>query len=53
MPADDYRQASLRIWDEMAAGWEDHRGTVWRRLEPYAEGDGYRLPGRCLNVLAA
>jgi len=27
--ADDYRQASLRIWDEMAAGWEDHRGTVW------------------------
>jgi SAM-dependent methyltransferase len=26
---DDYRQASLRIWEEMAAGWEDHRGTVW------------------------
>ena len=29
MPAEDYRDASLRIWDEMAAGWEGHRGTVW------------------------
>ena len=28
-------------------------GEVGRRLEPYAEGDGYRLPGMCLNVLAA
>ena len=28
-------------------------GEVERRLEPYAEGDGYRLPGMCLNVLAA
>jgi SAM-dependent methyltransferase len=26
---DEYRQASLEIWDEMAAGWEGHRGTVW------------------------
>jgi ubiquinone/menaquinone biosynthesis C-methylase UbiE len=26
---EDYREASLRIWDEMAAGWEGHRGTVW------------------------
>jgi SAM-dependent methyltransferase len=26
---DDYRQASLEIWGEMAAGWEGHRGTVW------------------------
>jgi SAM-dependent methyltransferase len=25
----EYRQASLRIWDEMAAGWDDHRATVW------------------------
>jgi cyclopropane fatty-acyl-phospholipid synthase-like methyltransferase len=25
----EYRQASLEIWDEMAAGWEGHRGTVW------------------------
>ena len=29
MPAEDYRDASLRIWDEMAAGWEGHRRTVW------------------------
>jgi ubiquinone/menaquinone biosynthesis C-methylase UbiE len=29
VPADDYRDASLRIWDEMAAGWEGHRRTVW------------------------
>ena len=28
-------------------------GEVERRLEPYADGDGYRLPGLCLNVLAA
>jgi ubiquinone/menaquinone biosynthesis C-methylase UbiE len=27
--SDEYRQASLEIWDEMAAGWEGHRGTVW------------------------
>jgi ubiquinone/menaquinone biosynthesis C-methylase UbiE len=26
---DDYREASHRIWDQMAAGWEDHRTTVW------------------------
>ena len=27
--ADDYRQASLDIWDRMAAGWEDDRRSVW------------------------
>jgi len=26
---EDYREASLRIWEEMAAGWEGHRGSVW------------------------
>jgi ubiquinone/menaquinone biosynthesis C-methylase UbiE len=25
----EYRQASLEIWNEMAAGWEGHRRTVW------------------------
>jgi len=25
---------------------------IERRLAPYAEGDGYRMPGMCLNVLA-
>lgn len=29
MPDDDYRDASLRIWEEMAAGWEGHRRRVW------------------------
>jgi SAM-dependent methyltransferase len=26
---DEYRDASLRIWEEMAAGWEGHRRSVW------------------------
>jgi ubiquinone/menaquinone biosynthesis C-methylase UbiE len=26
---------------------------IERRLEPFAEGNGYRLPGMCLNILAA
>jgi SAM-dependent methyltransferase len=26
---DDYRQASFRIWEAMAAGWEDDRRWVW------------------------
>jgi SAM-dependent methyltransferase len=26
---DDYRQASRRIWEDMAAGWESDRGLVW------------------------
>lgn len=26
---------------------------IERRLKPYAEGDGYRMPGVCLNVLAS
>jgi SAM-dependent methyltransferase len=26
---------------------------IERRLRPYGEGDGYRVPGMCLNVLAA
>lgn len=29
MSADEYRQASLRIWEAMAAGWESDRGFVW------------------------
>jgi SAM-dependent methyltransferase len=27
--ADDYREASLGIWEQMAAGWEDDRHAVW------------------------
>lgn len=29
MAEDEYREASLRIWEEMAAGWDDHRASVW------------------------
>jgi ubiquinone/menaquinone biosynthesis C-methylase UbiE len=29
MAGDEYRQASLRIWEEMAAGWEGDRRAVW------------------------
>jgi SAM-dependent methyltransferase len=29
VPKEDYREASLRIWEEMAAGWEGHRRRVW------------------------
>jgi SAM-dependent methyltransferase len=29
VPEQDYREASLRIWEEMAAGWEGHRRSVW------------------------
>jgi hypothetical protein len=29
------------------------RDEIERRLKPYAEGDAYRMPGICLNVLAA
>ncbi len=27
--AGDYREASLRIWEDMAAGWEGDRASVW------------------------
>jgi ubiquinone/menaquinone biosynthesis C-methylase UbiE len=29
VPEQDYRETSLRIWEEMAAGWEGHRRRVW------------------------
>lgn len=37
MADEDYRQASLRIWEEMAAGWEGHRGTVWEASRAVGE----------------
>jgi ubiquinone/menaquinone biosynthesis C-methylase UbiE len=39
---------ALPVEDERAV-----RDEVERRVKPYAEGDGYRFPGMCLNVLAA
>jgi ubiquinone/menaquinone biosynthesis C-methylase UbiE len=29
MTGDDYREASLRIWEDMAEGWEGDRTSVW------------------------
>jgi len=34
---DDYRRASLSIWDEMAAGWEGHRHRVWEASRAVGE----------------
>jgi ubiquinone/menaquinone biosynthesis C-methylase UbiE len=34
---DEYRQASLEIWDEMAAGWEGHRRSVWEASRAVGE----------------
>ena len=33
----DYRQASLDIWDRMAAGWEADRRWVWESSRPVSE----------------
>jgi ubiquinone/menaquinone biosynthesis C-methylase UbiE len=33
----DYREASLRIWEEMAAGWEGHRRSVWEASREVGE----------------
>jgi ubiquinone/menaquinone biosynthesis C-methylase UbiE len=35
--AQDYRQASLGIWDEMAAGWDGDRRWVWDASRPVGE----------------
>ena len=35
--ADDYRQASLDIWDQMAAAWDDDRRWVWESSRPVGE----------------
>jgi SAM-dependent methyltransferase len=53
---DDYREASLRIWGEMAAGWEDHRATVWEASHGVGEWlvDALDLqPGETVLELAA
>jgi ubiquinone/menaquinone biosynthesis C-methylase UbiE len=35
--ADDYRQASLAIWEQMAAGWEEDRRGVWEASRAVGE----------------
>jgi ubiquinone/menaquinone biosynthesis C-methylase UbiE len=29
MGSEDFRRASLEIWEEMARGWDDRRGAMW------------------------
>src|SRR5829696_2890214 len=53
---EEYREASLRIWEEMAAGWEGHRGTVWDASRAVGEWLVEALdpqPGETLLELAA
>jgi SAM-dependent methyltransferase len=35
--AEDYRQASLGIWEQMAAGWEEDRRAVWEASQVVGE----------------
>ena len=56
MASDEYRQASLRIWEEMAAGWEGHRRRVWDASRAVGEWMVDALdpqPGETLLELAA
>jgi SAM-dependent methyltransferase len=52
----DYRQASLRIWEEMAAGWDGDRRWVWEASRPVAQWLVEALdpqPGETILELAA
>src|SRR5215204_2853691 len=54
--AEDYRQASLAIWDQMAAGWEADRRSVWKSSRVVAEWLVDALdpqPGETILELAA
>ena len=56
MPGDDYRTASHRIWEEMAAAWEGHRRRVWDASRGVGEWMVDALdpqPGETLLELAA
>jgi ubiquinone/menaquinone biosynthesis C-methylase UbiE len=54
--AEDYRQASLDIWDQMAEGWEDDRRSVWESSRVVGEWLVDALdpkPGETILELAA
>jgi ubiquinone/menaquinone biosynthesis C-methylase UbiE len=56
MSDDDYRQASLDIWDQMAAGWDDDRRWIWDASRPVGEwlvGALDPQPGETILELAA
>jgi SAM-dependent methyltransferase len=53
---DEYRQASLRVWEEMAAGWEQDRTYVWDSSREVGEWMVDALdpkPGETIVELAA
>src|SRR3954468_12211077 len=54
--AEDYRQASLDIWNRMAAGWDDDRRSVWEASRAVGEWLVDALdpqPGETLLEIAA
>ena len=54
--AQDYRQASRDIWDQMAAGWADDRRWIWDASRPVGEWLVDALdpePGETILELAA
>jgi ubiquinone/menaquinone biosynthesis C-methylase UbiE len=54
--AEDYRHASLDIWEQMAAGWESDRRSVWESSRPVGEWLVDALdpqPGETILELAA
>jgi SAM-dependent methyltransferase len=54
--AQDYRQASRDIWDQMAAAWDDDRRWVWEASRPIGEWLVDALdpqPGETILELAA
>ena len=56
MPGEDYRETSLRIWEEMAAGWEGDRQSVWddsRRVGEWLVDALAPQPGETVMELAA
>ena len=56
MASHDYREASLKIWEEMAAGWEGHRASVWEASRGVGEWLVNALdpqPGETVLELAA
>jgi ubiquinone/menaquinone biosynthesis C-methylase UbiE len=53
---DEYRKASHRIWEEMAAGWEGDRRSVWddsRRVGEWLVDALDPQPGETVLELAA
>jgi ubiquinone/menaquinone biosynthesis C-methylase UbiE len=56
MAAEDYREASLKMWEGMAEGWERRRAALWDRTRPVGQWLVDALdpkPGETILELAA